>query len=122
MSDARDTLARLRELHEAATPGTWETRIGVESDHRTAPWARVWCGASEAIDVDTDRPGEDAALIAAMRNALEPLLSIAEVAARLRDVHDERAEVGHPDDVHARRAHAWRQLDDAIAALGRVKP
>lgn len=79
MTAPRLDLGELRRLHEAATPGPWETsRIGDE------PYMRLetkdqGLQISAFLGAITAQEG-NMALIAAMRNALPALLSIAEAA------------------------------------------
>ena len=85
MTAPRLDLAELRRLHEEATPGPWESSIaGIEGDNYvagTGPWHRVTFNECASQ--------YDAALIAAMRNALPALLSIAEAAeAFMSEEHD----------------------------------
>lgn len=76
----KPSLKALRELHEKATPGPWEQSIaGIEGDNYvagTGPWHRNHFNESASMD--------DAALIAAARNALPALLAIAEAARAAR--------------------------------------
>ncbi len=103
-----DTLRRLQELHQAATPAPWEADAYDD----------------EAWILNTDLgPGHkaDVALIAAMRNTLPALLDIAEAAGpayrKLKTLYDEDAHrLGQviPDD------ECWAEaerLADALAAL-----
>ena len=88
MTAPRLDLGELRRLHEAATPGPWETsRIGDE------PYMRLetkdqGLQISAFLGAITAQEG-NMALIAAMRNALPALLSIAEAAeAFMSEEHD----------------------------------
>ncbi len=100
-----DVIARLRALHEAATPGPW---FG-------GPGESVYAGEEHprgSYIADTfGVGGDDAALIAAMRNALPALLDVAEAA---RDFAD--AECGGTAEEHARR------ILHALDALRRGAP
>lgn len=93
----RPTYAELRRLHEAATPGPWKhwDADGVKWDdpnacgydsrehHRGPPYYATGprAGSSEQADAD-------AALIAAMRNAIPGLLAEAEAGRKLREQCD----------------------------------
>ncbi len=85
MTDARETIARLRALHEAATPGAWEADL--EGDRHDQPllygptrdrWIALF---PHQCLVSTQREGQaDCELIAAMRNALPALLDAVDAA------------------------------------------
>lgn len=80
-----ETIAELRRLAEAATPGPWEARYGVSWE------ARVCATTSSLADVDSTANAE---LIAAAVNALPGLLdaaaerdALAAKVERVRELH-----------------------------------
>ena len=86
MTATRLDLAELRRLHEAATPGPWRTSredmdsfVG-SSDGGLESVAYIYRDPADRIPVIGTSYRNDSRLIAAMRNALPALLSIAEAA------------------------------------------
>jgi hypothetical protein len=113
-----DAIAALRELESETTPGTWR----VEED---AEYVVVQTGLDVEDYITIGAPNAqnraDAALIAAMRNALPALLDVAEAAQRMlielraREPHDSACDriIGCVCGLEA-------VIDDGIAALDRL--
>ena len=110
-----DTLRRLRELEAAATSGPWvDEGDGCISSVRTGFWNACVCMMERSFHgSDWTNPDRDAALIAAMRNALPALLDVAEAARTLLDglAQDEA------DDGSIRSFVQIGELDNALARL-----
>lgn len=109
----KPSLKALRELHEKATPGPWEQSVaGIEGDNYvagTGPWYRNSYKESKSVD--------DAALIAAARNALPALLAIAEAVIADRKAQEAVSGVCL-DDMDSEEAQAaFQQGHDADKAL-----
>jgi len=101
-------LQHLTALHEAATPGPWECRGAPGSADARVVYRGGTAAALAKLHADGDA---DAALIAAMRNALPAILVALRAAATLRT---DLTPNGNMLTVHA------DSLDAALAELGRV--
>ena len=114
----------LRKLEAKATPGPWafgpygdenKYGVGVVMDENDEPIVGL-DETDDGIVVESVAPEVDgyanAALIAAMRNALPALLRVVEAAARAREV---RSWSKVPRQVHA--GESWQELDAALTAL-----
>jgi hypothetical protein len=88
-----NTIQRLKELHEKATPGPWRISLS---------------GSVQSVSGDHARDG-DGDLVVAMRNALPQLLAVAEAAQVLLECK--------PGDPEARFVHRHLDLRQAVAAL-----
>jgi hypothetical protein len=102
------TYAELRRLLAEATPGPWEgytTACCADAGWVDGPHGPV-CPVHIAPKMTHTLNAEDAALIAAMRNALPALLTEAEAGRKLR---------GRMDSIHA--GHVWSSRETAKFAL-----
>ena len=98
--EARVTVQRLRTLAAEATPGPWEAReMGAQV------WARGLCIFDDYYKYAGRR---DAALIVGMRNSLDSLLSVSEVAAKVFAAYDVDGDV---------TAAEWDELRAALEGL-----
>lgn len=113
-------LAHLRALLSAATPGPWESRTEVGHPGVRAVAARGafdWVCSMQVSN--SPRYEADAALIAALRNSIEPLLAIAEAALAWRDksVHTGDANCAAGDCDNCTEAAYLDELRAALAKL-----
>jgi len=108
VSEIAPTYAELRRLLAEATPGPWEgytTACCADAGWVDGPHGPV-CPVHIAPKMTHTLNAEDAALIAAMRNALPALLTEAEAGRKLR---------GRMDSIHA--GHVWSSRETAKFAL-----
>lgn len=106
------TLDELRRLERLASAAPWTTRLH-QGAWRVLPPSGPW----EVCDTGDDTPAaaDDAALIAAARNALPALLRVAQEAADLIDALEEHdfSDSGISNEL----SESWEGLRAALAAL-----
>jgi len=117
MTTPPDTLARLKQLHEAATPGPWEhetddTFTGIRGPRISPEVKGGWAIAPEFCKENDGRMPKDMDLIAELRNALPGILADLQKMSDVEDIIRRMAEMPEydQDDAHRLRYAARNAL------------